>query len=334
MKKKILANRVMIFAMTYVLLSLLLVYYSLVFLVVFPNIINRVLFIVIALLSIMLPYAFYFYVVKPTREIDRGFRQFHQGQNLEALRNGKIHLTTEMSGMIDYVLRISENVQSIKVSNLHSEYRALQNQINPHFLYNTLEAVRSDALIAGNVEIADITESLATFFRYTISNVENMVTLEDELMNVENYFRIQNYRFGDKISLSVSYGERTELLKTTLPKLILQPIVENAILHGLEHKIAKGKIVIKVHETQNRVLIDVIDDGIGIDEETLNDINKRMQLMGDHLLEKNMKKGGIALMNVNNRIKLTFGDTYGIRLSSVQGFGTTVNISVPKKMVN
>ncbi|MCH4887951.1 sensor histidine kinase [Acidaminobacter sp. JC074] len=332
MKKKIIMNRIMIFYGLYVLISLILLYYSFVFTVVFPNAINNLLFITILIVVCILPYLIYRRVILPARHLDKSIRQFHQGGNSQGLKSNPYVHTEEMNLMFDHVLKLSENVQSVRVSNLHSEYRALQNQINPHFLYNTLEAVRSDALIAGNKEIADITESLATFFRYTISNIESMVTLEDELVNVKNYFKIQNYRFGDKIRLSISYGDKLDLLKTTLPKLILQPIVENAILHGLEYKVDSGQIVIKVHETQNRVLIDVIDDGVGMTEDLVDKINRRMAFVDDHILERKMKKGGIALVNVNNRIKLTFGQAYGLRLSSVHGYGTTVNISLPKKM--
>lgn len=331
MKKNIIANRVMIFMGIYSVLSLILLYYCIAFTVVFPNVFNRIMMFTVVFVIFLLPYLFYQTVIVTTRKLDHNFRQFYHGQNMDGLRGSDISLTSEMAYMMDYILQLSENIQSIKMSDLHSKYRALQNQINPHFLYNTLEAVRSDALIAGNDEIADITEALATFFRYSISGIENLVTIEDELVNVRNYFKIQNYRFGDKINLSISYSDKLELLKTDIPKLTLQPIIENAIIHGLEHKVDHGQIAIKIHETQNRVLIDVIDDGVGLDEEQLSLLNNRMKLMGDHLLEKKMKKGGIALMNVNNRIKLTFGEIYGLRISSVKEYGTTVNVSLPKR---
>ena len=111
----------------------------------------------------------------------------------------------------------------------------MQNQINPHFLYNALEAIRSDALLADCADIAETTEALATFFRYTISNVQEYVTFSDELDNAENYFTIQRCRFGDKLEMELEM-ENEDLLEARMPKLILQPLVENAVVHGLEGK--------------------------------------------------------------------------------------------------
>lgn len=250
---------------------------------------------------------------------------------MEGLKASELALTSELENMFSYVIDMGENMQNIKLSKFQSEYRALQNQINPHFLYNTLEAIRSDALVASQKEIADITESLATFFRYTISNLEDKVTLEDELNNASNYFRIQNYRFNDRITLSIHNHGSDKLLKTPIPKLTLQPIVENAIIHGLERKIDKGAVMINISDTQNKVVIDVTDDGVGIDDEVLERINNRLHRLSNSQIEEKLSKGGIALLNVNNRFKMTFGEAYGLKVSSVKQYGTTVNISLPKQ---
>ena len=218
----------------------------------------------------------------------------------------------------------------IELSTKHAELLALQNQINPHFLYNTLEAIRGDALCEGIDSIADTTEALSTFFRYTITDTGNLVSVEDELENVENYFKIQQYRFGDKLDMRVNFpDDYARILECKLPKLTLQPVVENAIFHGLEAKAEGGVIIISLEMTEKKLLINIHDDGIGIDEEELIKINQRLEITSGPLTEEKRKRGGIALPNVSRRIKLLFGDEYGIHIYSIPNLGTEVRISVP-----
>ena len=218
----------------------------------------------------------------------------------------------------------------IELSTKHAELLALQNQINPHFLYNTLEAIRGDALCEGIDSIADTTEALSTFFRYTITDTGNLVSVEDELENVENYFKIQQYRFGDKLDMRANFpDDYARILECKLPKLTLQPVVENAIFHGLEAKAEGGVITISLEMTEKKLLINIHDDGIGIDEEELIKINQRLEITSGPLTEEKRKRGGIALPNVSRRIKLLFGDEYGIHIYSIPNLGTEVRISVP-----
>lgn len=233
--------------------------------------------------------------------------------------------------------RILENDQSLRekkrINDIKSgtalkqmEFLALQNQINPHFLYNTLEAIRGDAISEGVQGIADTTKALATFFRYTITDVGRMVVLEDEIHNVESYFVIQKYRFGEKLDLDIQYPEgQEELLSAEIPKLTLQPIVENAISHGLEQKVGKGSVKIVIDCIDRRLRIQVKDDGIGIDEKKRDELNEVLE--GNTGERQNGK--GIALRNVNSRIKLMFGDDYGLHIYGMEGVGTTVIIQMP-----
>ncbi len=209
-----------------------------------------------------------------------------------------------------------------------AQYKALQNQINPHFLYNTLEAIRSEALVGGLVEVAEMSESLAKFFRYTISNMEDFVSIADEIRNVRDYIRIQQYRFGDRIRLELPILEDEEALKTEIPKLILQPIVENAIIHGLEEKVEGGRITISSEVFDDVIEISVKDDGVGIDSKTLISINKNLSLFSS---EKEGRHGGIAIYNVNNRLHLLFGGDSGLAYYSIKGRGTTAVIRIPRR---
>lgn len=211
-----------------------------------------------------------------------------------------------------------------KLKHKQAEYLALQNQINPHFLYNTLEAIRSDALCEGAQDIADTTKALSTFFRYTITEVGYEVTLEDEINNVDNYFKIQKYRFGDRLEMKVSLPiETSRILMAKIPKLTLQPLVENAISHGLTQKIGKGTVAIKVEEDGENLYIWIKDDGVGIEPEEVYKINQGFQVM------KSEEKGSIAMNNVNSRIQLLFGSNYGLRIYSIPDLGTSVQVTLP-----
>jgi two-component system sensor histidine kinase YesM len=272
----------------------------------------------------------------PYKNAEQTMQSFNLGYNSNALNEINVYYTEEMEKTFSKFFSLFESMNAIKLTNTHAEYRALQNQINPHFLYNTLEAIRSDAICEGSDNIANITEALATFFRYTISNVNSMVTLEAELNNSENYFAIQNFRFGDKINLKINLDDDDmSILEYEIPKLTLQPIIENAIIHGLEHKVDRGTIEIDITATEDRLLIKITDDGVGMDEKVLNNINERLnEISGQGLKQENAQKGGIALINVNNRIKLQFGEKYGLRIYSIKDFGTSVEVTLPQIKVN
>lgn len=221
--------------------------------------------------------------------------------------------------------------QMFKLNKRQAQYLALQNQINPHFLYNTLESIRSEAMMAGLSSVADMTEALANFFRYTISKVENLVSVEDELQNCETYFHIQQYRFGDRLELTVRCApeDREELYRCRLPKLTLQPILENSIIHGTELKVGKGHLTIYLQRTGERLLIQVSDDGVGMDEETLARLNGKLGKGGLVGASAGSQRGGVALVNVDNRIRLLFGEEYGLHVYSMPELGTTVEITLP-----
>ena len=222
--------------------------------------------------------------------------------------------------------------QLFDINKRQAQYLALQNQINPHFLYNTLESIRSEAMTAGLGSVADMTELLATFFRYTITKAESLVSVEEELLNCETYFNIQQYRFGNRLRMNVECAaeDRAEIFRCRLPKLTMQPILENSIIHGTELKIGAGNLTINLERTERRLLIRISDDGLGMDEETLAGINARfydgaLSIAGGG----GDGTGGLALANVNNRIRLLFGDEYGLHVYSIPGAGTDVEISLP-----
>lgn len=242
--------------------------------------------------------------------------------------DGPDHLSMGLAKKLEFAI---SNKYSTQLLYIQAQIDALQTQINPHFLYNTLEEIRGLALIKDENDIADMTEALALMFRYSISQDNKNVTFEQELRNLENYILIQKFRFSDKFSLRYELDKSDEyLMNYRLPKLTIQPIVENAIQHGLNTIDEGGLITIKAITTQNRLLIRITDNGIGIPADSLEQLNRKLEnsAAADNQIPSK-EKTGIALINVNLRIKLNYGSQYGLFVSSTANAGTTVEISLP-----
>lgn len=268
---------------------------------------------------------------RPYKETEKLYQRFADGQAYEELFQAEYEWMPRWDEVMRRIRHLLNKQDAIKMSKKQAEYLALQNQINPHFLYNTLEAIRGDAICAGLDSIAETTEALSVFFRYSITGVDSLVTLEEEIDNVENYFTIQHYRFGEKIKLQITYPKEDELLQLKLPKLTIQPFVENAIFHGLERKVEGGTVWVKLDTTVHKLMITISDNGIGMPEEQVDRINSYFDRVAvSYVGEETKKRGGIAMKNVNSRIKLLFGEQYGVHLYSVEKIGTDVQIILPK----
>jgi len=211
-----------------------------------------------------------------------------------------------------------------------TQLQVLMSQINPHFLYNTLESIRGQALMAGDEIVADMAEMLAMFFRYCISRKGTFVALRDEIQNINAYLKIMKFRLPDRFEFRF-VTEDSEVLKYEIPKLTLQPIVENAVLHGLQDCTTGGMISVRVVETEEQLKIYVRDNGSGIPAETLQEMNERLRSNRDLPKESRSASHGIALYNINRRIKLAYGVKYGVRIFSTEQMGTNVMLNIPKK---
>ncbi|MDD2980978.1 MAG: histidine kinase [Hespellia sp.] len=283
--------------------------------------------------TILFAGVFWTKIFLPYQQSERMLKRFLDGYSMSDY--GELGLPILTPNTADEIQKFDELFRSPQMFDLNkrqAQYLALQNQINPHFLYNTLESIRGEALIAGLDSVADMTEALATFFRYTISKVENLVSVEEELENCKTYFRIQQYRFGSRLQLHFDYREEEweEIKRCRIPKLTLQPILENSIIHGTELKIGTGNLRIQFERTEERLIIRISDDGVGMDESTLWELNKKLRKDNTAAsYQQPGEKGGIALVNVNNRIHLIFGDEYGMHVFSIQGEGTDVEIVLP-----
>lgn len=218
----------------------------------------------------------------------------------------------------DYIQPDKENTE------LQWQLMALQGQINPHFLYNTLDSIRSDALLVGSRGIANMTEALARMFRYSISRNSDPVTLDDELQNVNNYLTIQKYRFEERFDIAIEIQGGKQIKNYIMPRMMLQPLVENAVIHSLEKKDKGGLLQILIEETDRHLLIHIRDNGDGIEEDQLKELNQRI---GNAINEKiniqeTMSGHGVALPNIERRAKLFFGEECGITIYSKTGAGT------------
>lgn len=277
--------------------------------------------------------AAWFWIFIPYRRSEKFVERIQDGHMISGSGDlNNVLLTPSAKRQMEMTETLLKSPQLIDLNERQAQYLALQNQINPHFLYNTLESIRGEALIAGLDSVADMTEALAKFFRYTITRVENLVSVEEELDNCETYFRIQQYRFGDRLRLHVTYEEedREDIMSCRIPKLTLQPILENSIIHGTERKVGTSTLRIHFTRTQKRLLIRISDDGVGMDEETLAALNDRLNGSGgDIACRENGRRGGIALTNVNNRIHLIFGEEYGMHVYSIPQKGTDVELTIP-----
>ncbi|MCR5627193.1 MAG: sensor histidine kinase [Lachnospiraceae bacterium] len=221
----------------------------------------------------------------------------------------------------DLILKQHEAAEKLKTS----EFNALQAQINPHFLYNTLDMINWMALEGRSEEASEAVRNLSKFYRLTLSKHNTIDTVEKELQHVSIYVKLQNMRFNDKIDFLADVPDN--ILKYQIPKLTFQPIVENAILHGILEKPEKsGTIVLTAWLEGNDIHFLISDDGVGMDEDTLSSI-----LSTDERPERTSSSGGnnIAINNTHQRLKLLYGEQYGLSYSSVKGSGTEVTVVIP-----
>lgn len=218
---------------------------------------------------------------------------------------------------------IEEQVKEEQKLLRKAEFDLLQSQINPHFLYNTLDAIVWSAEAGNQKQVVSMVGNLSDFFRLSLNKGKENVLIREELQHVRSYLEIQHIRYQDILTFEINVPE--EFNEYKIPKLTIQPIVENALYHGIKNKRGGGKITIYAEEKRDHFTIVVEDTGKGMDEERLRQVRKAIR---NGTPEKNVVYG---LYNVNERIRLNFGEGYGIHLESVLDKGTRVRIRLPKK---
>jgi two-component system sensor histidine kinase YesM len=260
-------------------------------------------------------------VVSPIEKLSREMQRVRTGDfklQLPAKSRDEIgELSESFESMVKKVDNLINHIYKIELAEKEARLKTLESQINPHFLFNTLDTLRWIVIENGDYDAAKLIGALADIFRQVLNEGKEMTTISEEIRQVENYMFIQSYRFGDRIRME-TYIDKEVLSYRTL-KLILQPLVENAIKHGLECKLGAGLIQLSVVREGDYIRMSVKDDGIGADEDK---IREKMIAQEDNFAV-------FALKNIDRRVKLKFGQEYGLCFSSKRGIGTTVDVTIP-----
>jgi len=290
---------------------------------------------IFALVSVLLSILLSLHISRPIVSLAKTMRtaQISEFKIKPVQNNDEIGLLEHgYNTMMQRIKELIENEYQKNIELKNTQLAALQAQINPHFLNNTLHLIGGIALKKNVPEIYQIVRAIGSLLRYAISTESGMVPLESELKNVRNYIFIQEQRFAGRCTVNISADE--DVLDCELPKLILQPILENAFEHGLQRKEGTWKIDIRIKRINSRISIIVRDNGAGIAEDKLRQLRTELQSGLSVLAEqaddgRQEKSKRIGLRNVNSRIKLHFGSKYGLRIFSRQGSGTLVLLSLP-----
>ena len=287
----------------------------------FSLVVSAVILMVIIFLSYYIPLS----ITRPIRKLSGVTEQVAKG-NLDVrsqVRSGvEINMLSDsLNTMIDKINELLKQVTEEQVRLRKAEFELLQSQINPHFLYNTLDAIIWLAESGEEKKVVDMVGSLSEFFRTSLNRGEDMVTIKKELQHVRSYLEIQQMRYQDILRYEIQVPE--ELHKYLIPKITIQPLVENALYHGIKNKRGRGQIVISGEKKADYFVIRVEDNGIGVKPERLAQVN-------DGIRNKVLTGKDIyGLYNVNERIRLNFGEKYGISIDSVYGTCTIVSLKLP-----
>ncbi|EGG92204.1 hypothetical protein HMPREF0491_00231 [Lachnospiraceae oral taxon 107 str. F0167] len=231
----------------------------------------------------------------------------------------------------DKIIRIKELIENIKIeqkNKKNTELWLLQAQINPHFLYNTLDTVVWMAEAGDSKKVVDMITALSSFLRIGLNKGKKFIQIREEIRHIESYLKIQKFRYDDILEYSIEIED--SLYDMRILKLLLQPLVENALYHGIKYKREGGSIRIRGYEKDNNIILEVIDNGVGMDENKLNKIKaviENTSLENRDIIRTNGDSFG--LYNVAERIRLYYGNEYGLDIESRENVGTTVTIILP-----
>ncbi|MFF2479390.1 sensor histidine kinase [Paenibacillus sp. NPDC058071] len=230
----------------------------------------------------------------------------------------------EIESLSQKLLETNTQLYGTELARQKSELAFLRSQINPHFLYNTLEAITGMAAVEGQDKIKKMTRSLSSIFRYSVKGTD-VIELQQELLMIKSYVQIQQIRFADRFEATYRFTD--DALKRTVPKMILQPLVENAVYHGIETTLKRCSLEIAGFiDEAGTLVIEVKDDGVGMEAERLMDIRAMLAQPPAGYSEAEEMRRSIGMVNVNNRIRLMFGQSYGMEIDSELGQGTLVRL--------
>lgn len=246
--------------------------------------------------------------------LDIRMDEIHSGADFATISRGFNHMMEEINQLMEQVKLEQHQIEQIK-------FNALQSQIKPHFLYNALDCIHWQAATEGNKEISVFVKALANYYRVCLSKGKDVITLGEELEHIKSYLIIQNIRYENILESKFCIGK--EYLDVKIPKMTLQPLIENAIYHGMKIKSGKKGIVeLTVTEEHDMIILSVIDNGHGMSEAEVSEMNRSISEYDENF--------GYGIRNVNKRIELLFGEQYGLHYVINSKGGITVNIRLPK----
>jgi two-component system sensor histidine kinase YesM len=262
-------------------------------------------------------------IIIPIKQISREMNKVKKGDfniRLQLTSMDEIgNLGNIFANMVVQLKDLIEKVYKSDIKEKEAQLKALEAQINPHFLYNTLDCIRWIAIKNNDHQVGEQIEALSDIFKHTLKRGQDTITLKEEVDFLQSYLLIQKARFGDKISIQLSMDEHIGEYQTL--KLIIQPLIENALQHGLWDKSGEGQISILIEKMDALIKCTVTDDGVGVEETEIN------KIMTSH--EETTRI--YALRNINERIKLKYGNNYGLKMTSRVGYGTRVEVIFPAK---
>ena len=267
------------------------------------------------------------WITAPMKKLDRAVKELEAGRETVDLKvDGPYeveHLSRSIQSMVSTMRHLMDDILQQEEQKRRSELEVLQSQINPHFLYNTLDSVIWMTENGRTEDAVVMLTSLARLFRISLSRGSNIITVAEELEHARHYLTIQKMRYKNKFSADLSAEDGVESLYTI--KLIVQPILENAIYHGMDYADGDGKICVRAFREGEDAVIEVADNGLGMPEEVV----ERLLDQGSTYAAAGSKGSGIGLRNVHRRIQLTFGREYGLTILSEPDDGTVVRIRLP-----
>lgn len=245
--------------------------------------------------------------------------KLHDSMEFHQVSQAFNHMMQKLEELNLHNLESHEKILLLNIENKQSQLMALQSQINPHFLYNTLECINSAGAVCGSREVEEMSTALASIFRYACKG-ESIVTLQDELQTLHHYLNIQQIRFPNRFCIQYNIPEK---LKTRrMLKFLLQPLVENSILHGFRECPPPWVIQVEAFEISNKLVVTVSDNGRGIKQDEL-------QILNDRLASSDASGGSIGLMNIQRRIRLYYGEAFGLKIQSTVNQGTKIIAVLP-----
>ena len=294
------------------------------------KILNENLILITLIMLAVVSISFYFVsrlLSRPLEEMTKTVKRIQSGETqlrMENLRNDEVgELGKSFNNMLDQIEKLIADEYENKMSLNYARYQALQAQINPHFLYNTLDTMGSIAEIQGCIQVSNLCQSLAGLFRYSLDMKNPLSTVSGELVHLKNYIYVMNVRMQNQVEYEFHIDDN--VLQDTLPRISIQPLVENALNHGLKNQKGKKKVIISAGIREDDLLISVEDNGIGMSDEKIR------ELFSEDPGEK-QKNRSIGIFNIHKRMQYLYGESYGVKIKSEPEKGTVVFLEIPRKI--